>query len=147
MLNDNLKQQHNAKKRKLDTFQPSNYPNKTYKTKDEAENEEFYYIYEAKKKNLSTNYRIDRPISRENTSEANYALKPILAENAHTNIRLFDMCLRFIATNLESVDSLIRFPSQVNQNKKCLSKVHVNFREGYYKTANLRSIFRKSLSL
>ena len=101
----NKSNQLNPKKRKLES-------SSFYQEKNETNNEnEFYYIYESKKKQLCSNFKISELSLKTNEiqNENEPFLKPI---NKH--IRLFDMCLSFISLNLEAVDSLVGFPSQVN---------------------------------
>jgi hypothetical protein len=76
-----------------------------------------FYVYDAKKKRLCSNFIIPNHTAKQddvvdlNLKDKTYVLKPIDKKN----IKLFDMCLRFIADNIENVDSLIGFPSQIGE--------------------------------
>lgn len=104
------------KKRKLDSIhQKSNH-----ETIDQNE-ENFYYIYESKKRNLTSNLRIKPTKFQAESKEdetLSFSLKPCSSER----IRLFDMCLNFIALHLNLVDSLVGFPSIVGEDlfKECV---------------------------
>ena len=98
----------NPKKRKLE---PSSFYKANNETNESNTENEFYYIYESKKKQLCTNLKIYKSIilsTEETQGDIEYALKPI-----GKSVKLFDMCLRFISLNLEAVDSFIGIPSQV----------------------------------
>ena len=95
----------NPKKRK---FEYSSF----YLENNESNTEnEFYYIYESKKKQLCSSLKIYKSNlnSDECRNDTEYYLKPI-----NKSFKLFDLCLSFISMNLENVDSLAGFPSQVN---------------------------------
>jgi hypothetical protein len=101
----NKSNQLNPKKRKLES-------SSFYQEKNETNSEnEFYYIYESKRKQLCSNFKISELTL--NTNEIQNENEPFL-KPINKHIRLFDMCLSFISLNLEAVDSLVGFPSQVN---------------------------------
>jgi hypothetical protein len=98
----------NPKKRKLES---SSFYKANNETNESNTENEFYYIYESKKKQLCTNLKIYKSIilsTEETQGDIEYALKPI-----GKSVKLFDMCLRFISLNLEAVDTFIGIPSQV----------------------------------
>ena len=87
---------------------------------DNESNNEFknnlFYVYDAKKKRLCSNFNIPKQILKikqdvDSNDLVDYVLKPV----DNKNIKLFDMCLRFIAENIENVDSLVGFPSQIGE--------------------------------
>ena len=110
MAFSNFNSQNNTKKRKLDSLKSSIYPSKKA-TSNEAENDEFYYIYDSRRKHLCSNFKKESMfiLEKNDLIQSGHALKPIPGKK----IRLFEMCLRFVAKNLESVESFQGFPSQV----------------------------------
>ncbi|CAF0709790.1 unnamed protein product [Brachionus calyciflorus] len=95
--------QNNHKKRKYENL------------KDESTEDNLYYIYESKRRNLTANFNFkinENSVNDTNENDSiNFALKP---ENGK-KINLFQMCLHFVAKNLEMVDSLVGFPSIVGE--------------------------------
>ena len=76
------------------------------------------YTYDDKRRQLSCNYRIhsSRKEAATNYSEVNHnwsLLRPF--DDDGRRMRLFDMCLRFVAHNLDMVESLVGFPAQIGQ--------------------------------
>ena len=99
------------KKRKLNN---SSYPKEhkvdNHRNDENEEEQPFYYIYE--RKNLNTNLRLNSSKQR-SYDDSGDAVKSALTPLENKNIKLFDMCLRFIAENLELCDSFVGFPSQI----------------------------------
>lgn len=74
---------------------------------DTEDSDDVYYIHEFKRAHLVTSKATKTqqiPIGNEQQIAV---LKPT------PKFKLFDMCLRFIATNLENVETLVEFPSQI----------------------------------
>jgi hypothetical protein len=111
-----------TKKRKLyhDSYNSKkSYSNSTKSFIDneiDSMNQNLYYIYDAKQKNLVSNFKTSRNVN-------SFVMKPLADGDSTTfalrpvdgKINLFAMCLRFTAENLHMVDSLDGFPSLVGE--------------------------------
>lgn len=73
---------------------------------DDQENDlNHFYVYDSKRRLLKSNLNLT---NQSNAKSVDSSLKPI-----GSNIRLFDMCLTYVATHMECVDSLVGFPDQI----------------------------------
>jgi hypothetical protein len=105
------------KKRRIDSALStiSNFKN-SHNNNHETNEDAFFYVYEAKKRNLKSNLKIDSNARlimkgiRIDDDPKSYCLRPV-----YNRINLFDMCLRFVALNFDLVDSLIGFPSLIGE--------------------------------
>jgi hypothetical protein len=80
------------------------------KRKIDPETSEIYYIHENKRIHFDS-IKLTNECRNNGTETLNES--GLLKPSNNNNFKLFDMCLTFIATNLEHVDSLIGFPSQI----------------------------------
>ena len=78
---------------------------------DHETSEIFYYIHENKRMIHFDSIKLTNECRNNGTETLNES--GLLKPSNNNNFKLFDMCLTFIATNLEHVDSLIGFPSQI----------------------------------
>jgi hypothetical protein len=110
MFNKYANHKNTNKKRKYEQIQNPQEDNESNEFKNNL-----FYVYDVKKKKLCSNLNISKQVPKfkqdVDLNNLDYVLKPI----GNKNIRLFDMCLRFIANNIENVDSLIGFPSQIGE--------------------------------
>ncbi len=81
------------------------------KRKIDPETSEIYYIHENKRIHFDSINKLTNECRNNVTETQNES--GVLKPSSKNNFKLFDMCLTFIATNLEHVDSLIGFPSQI----------------------------------
>jgi hypothetical protein len=87
------------------------------KRKIEYDSDEIYYIHEFKRAHIEPLFGFGRSAKHSitkvppflKTCDEEAVLKPT------ESLKLFDMCLRFIASNLECVDSLTGLPDQIGQ--------------------------------
>ena len=108
-----------SKKRKLesDVFNSKSYRSSFHESQELRESTEMglFYVYDIKKRNLTSRFNTGNASQyvmklRTIHPDTEYSLKPI-----NNKIKLFDMCLRFVALNLELVDSLVGFPSLIGE--------------------------------
>lgn len=87
------------------------------RTLDDGGVDNFYYIYENKKRNLSCNFKLSASTCNTNTnatSETDTGYFSLEApRNGGAAFSLFNMCLKFIARHIDMVESLHGFPEIV----------------------------------
>ena len=87
------------------------------KRKTESNSEEIYYIHEFKRAHIEPLFDYRRAkhlkIASHSFKTCQYIHEKESALKPTESLKLFDMCLRFIASNLEYVDSLVGFPDQI----------------------------------
>ncbi len=76
--------------------------------------DEIIYIYDPKKRSINSNHQ---PLKRQEhqRQQHTFLIDHICLRPASSKFKLFDMCLEFIATNVECIESLHTLPSLVGE--------------------------------
>ncbi len=74
--------------------------------------DEIIYIYDPKKRSINSNHQ---PLKRQEHQRQQQTFYHICLRPVSSKFKLFDMCLEFIATNVECIESLHTLPSLVGE--------------------------------